>query len=146
MPVFYPDKLIKIFTIFVVGTISFWLYFFLKLPDFTFQPGVRFALFLIGFYSYFFVAGSLFSYYIAQAKKKFATSFEKNKKKYFRVSVFILGLSYIIIDTVLEKSVWIFLRDLVMVALILIAMPKISNWVDDKITKWGKRQNSSKLK
>lgn len=126
------DKLVNLFFLFVLGTISLIVYEFFIFPEFSWKSGLRFAILMIGVLTYEFVVITLISHYVAKAKKKVADYWVKNPKSIYILTTTILGLTYLILNTLIEKSMLIFFRDLVMVLLIIIAMPFVSDFFNKK--------------
>ena len=97
------EKLVNLFFLFVIGTISFLIYFFYQIPDFKWKQGLRLAIFLLGLFSYESVVITLITYYVAKAKRKIADLIESKPKLVYFLIVVVLGLSYLLIDTIKEK-------------------------------------------
>ena len=135
------DKLVNLFFLFVVGTISLTVYQFFIFPEFSWKSGLRLAIFMIGVFTYEFVVLTLISYYTAKAKKKVADYLEKNPKFSYILIASVLGLTYLVLNTFIEKSMLIFFRDLVMVLLIIIAMPFVSDFFNKK----NKNETTNKI-
>lgn len=126
------EKLIKLFFVFVIGTISLWFSQITTIASLFFGEGLRLALLLLGVFSYEVVIVALISYYLAKAKNKVAVAFVKDPQLYYKIIVSILGITYIVIDTLIEKSVLVFLRDSIMVSLIFTGMPFVKKHFEKK--------------
>ena len=129
------EKLVNLFSLFVIGTICFLSLQFVIFPEFRWKAGIRFAIFLVGVFSYEAVILALASYYLSRAKKKFADSFQKNKKAYQRAFVAILILTYAISDGVTANSFLIFIRDAALATLTALAIPFVNKWLSKNGTK-----------
>lgn len=126
------DKLINLFFLFVVGTISFMVHQLVQLPDFGWKEGFRFAILLLGVFSYESVLISLVSHYLSNARKKVAKLFDKYPNTLYYIIIVVLSLTYIIIDTLIEKSLLKFLRAIFMVSLIIVALPNMNKFFKRK--------------
>jgi len=126
------DKLVNLFSAFVLGTTAFIVLAFVNLPAHPLGAGVRLALLLTGIFSYEVVLVSLSSYYVSKAKKKVADVFEKNPQLRYWLTISLLAGTYLVLNTIIEKSWLIFFRDLVMVGLILVGLPKVNKWLEKK--------------
>jgi hypothetical protein len=133
------ERLVNLFFTFVIGTISLLMHQFIQFPAFSLREGLRMGLLIIGVFSYEAVIVALISYYAAKAKSKVAEFFENNPKRFYMLIVTILGATYVLLNTLIEKSVLIFFRDLVMVSLMVVALPMINNYFE-------KRKNGKKNK
>lgn len=140
------NKLVNLFFLFVVGTISLWIYYTTASLQYK-NIDLRFPIFLIAIFCYEFVLASLLFYYIALAKERSAEFLKKHKKIQFIIIVSMLGLTYVVINTFVERSMLIFLRDLVLVAFMIIATPKVGDFITKKLEKWtNKKLSINKLK
>ncbi|MFH1505987.1 MAG: hypothetical protein ABIE94_03265 [archaeon] len=138
------EKLIDLFFLFIVGTICFFIYNFSSVPVIGWSQVLRLAIYFFGIFSYEFVILSLIIYYISRAKEKFVEFYQKNKKKFVIYFIITLGLTYILLDLIIAKSWLIFFRDLVMIILIIIAIPPISNLVNKVYNKWQQKNETNK--
>ena len=123
------EKLVNLFSLFVAGTICLLVYQFVIFPEFGWKSGIRYAILLAGLFSYEAVILALASYYLSHVKKKFAESFQKNKKRYQRAFVAILILTYAISDGVTANSFLIFIRDAALATLTALAIPFVNKWL-----------------
>ena len=137
------EKLIKLFFVFVLGTISLWLSQLTIIPPFILGEGLRHALLLTGVFSYEVVIVALISYYLAKAKNKVAEAFEKDPQLYYKMIVSVLGITYLIIDTMIEKSVLVLIRDIIMVSLIFAGMPFVKKYFEKKKYDAPKKQTQT---
>ena len=126
------EKLVNLFFLFVIGTISFLIYFFYQIPDFKWKQGLRLAIFLLGLFSYESVVITLITYYVAKAKRKIADLIESKPKLVYFLIVVVLGLSYLLIDTIKEKSWLVFFRDIFMLGLIVVGLPFVNKYFEKK--------------
>src|SRR3989344_7931479 len=126
------EKLVNLFFLFVIGTISFLIYFFYQIPDFKWKQGLRLAIFLLGLFSYESVVITLITYYVAKAKRKIADLIESKPKLVYFLIVIVLGLSYLLIDTIKEKSWLVFFRDIFMLGLIVVGLPFVNKYFEKK--------------
>lgn len=127
------SQLINMFSIFVVGTIAFPFFYLLSsVPDFKFKQGLQLAIFLLGLFSYEFVIIKLSLYYLTKATKKFAELIERKPKLIYLAIVFVLGISYIVVDYIKEHSWLILLRDVIMMCLIAVSLPVVTGYFEKK--------------
>lgn len=123
-PIIDLEKLINVFSLFVIGTISFILkYFVLVSYSFPYKESLSFALFITGILTYEFIILTIIPYYTAKSIKHY----NEHKKLYFWCLVFVLALTYSITDAVKDKSFLIFIRDIALILLTVIIGPKIAN-------------------
>ncbi len=126
------EKLVNLFFLFIIGNISFLIYFFYQIPDFKWKQGLRLAIFLLGLFSYESVVITLITYYVAKAKRKIAELIESKPKIVYFLIIVVLGLSYLIIDTIKEKSWLVFFRDIFMLGLIVVGLPFVNKYFEKK--------------
>jgi len=126
------DRLVNLFFAFVLGTISFVILAFVSLPAYHWKEEVRLALLLVGVFSYEAVIVALISYYISKATSKVAEIFEKNPQLIYWLTIALLAGTYLMLDTIKEKSWLIFFRDLIMVGLIVVGLPKVNKFFEKK--------------
>jgi len=143
------EKIMNLFTLFFLGTLSFILYKFSSIPEFRWKGGFLFGLFLFSVLTYEFVLISIITYYSIKGSKKLIISFNKNKKKYILSIEIFLGLTFVMLDTIYSNSVLVFFRDSILAMLMICAMPPSSEYIKklwkEKI-KNNKKTKKNKLK
>jgi hypothetical protein len=136
------EKLINLFSLFVFGSISLVIYYLIPIPNFPYRDAIRFGLILVTILTYEFVFISVLAYYYTKGKTDLINDFNKDKDKYFVRIMVILGLTYLIINTYKTRDLLIFIRDLVMVVLVLVAIPQING----RFKKWWNKIGNKKVK
>ena len=110
------------FFLFILGNISFLIYFFVEIPEFNLKSGLRLAILSIGIFTYEIIFLTLSYYYFAKniplVKNKINKYLKKYPKLFYILITIVLGLTYLILNTMIEKSLLIFLRDFVIILLI----------------------------
>ncbi len=130
--VFTYKRLVDVFFIFVLGTVAFMILIFYKMPDIPIKQGLTSGLLMLGILSYEFVVMSLLSYYVIQAKQWIINNFEEYRKKYLYPIVIVLGLSYALLEGVINKSFLAFLRALILITITIIGLPFIADKLKKK--------------
>ena len=126
------EKLVNLFFAFVIGTICIFIHQFVPIPIFSWSEGLRLGLLLTGLFTYEIVLIKLIAYYVSKTKKRFGNYFHENRKLCHSLMIYLFGITYIILNTIIEKSILVFFRDIAMVGLIIVVMPFVSNYFDKK--------------
>lgn len=91
------DKLVNLFSLFAIGTISFVLFLYLpKNITTSWWSGLLSGLNLLTFVTYEVVFLSICAHYITRGKNKLIEHFNQNKPKYYYGLVAVLGISIVI--------------------------------------------------
>ncbi len=135
------DKLIKLFTLFVFGTISLFVYYRYNMPYFSWKESLRSGMLIGGITCWVFVAWSLLVYYVTRGKEKLISDFKRKRDKYF-ISI-VIGIAAIyLLFVFIRESLMDFLQNFLIVLLALISI----NQVNKKITKWWDKLGKKRQK
>ena len=137
------EGLIKLFSLFVLGSILLFLYYHFNFPFFSWRENLRGGLFIGGLVSCLFVAWTLLVYYSTKGKEKLIKDFNKKRDKYFIAVVIGIAIIYLIF-VLIRNGLMDFFQNLLIVSLALISI----NQINKKLTKWwnklGKNKQTSK--
>lgn len=141
--IFTKDKIVNLFSIFVLGTILFllWLLMFLK-GIFEWKSIIMMVLFSIGSFFYLIILYSIIVYYFSRWGFWLFNRIDKNRDTFvFGLEILIAILS-IIGTALLFKSFWVAVISIPSTILIIAAMPPASDW----IKRWYNLRGKKKVK
>jgi hypothetical protein len=125
------DKLVKLFSLFVLGSVSLFVYYRADIPNFSWKGELMNGIFIMGILCGLFVILTLATYYFTNGKEKLIKDFNKRRSGYFIGTVIIIAVIYLLF-VLIKEGVMSFLQNLLIVFLGLIAI----NPINKKITKW----------
>ena len=92
-----------------MGNICFLISIYFQFPK-NWGQSLELALFIVGIFSYEFVILTLITHYIAKINDRISREWSKNPSKVYFSITFLLGITYLGIDTIIERSLLIFLE------------------------------------
>lgn len=138
------EKLVSLFSLFFLGTISIILGLFLYNFNFAHKQIIITSLGITFILSYQFVAISLLVYYFSKAGLRIANDFLKDREKYFRLLVFIIGATYLLIIWLVYKDIKTLLQNLIVILIAIISVPQINKWLMKKWNNIGNKKEKVK--
>ena len=135
------DKLVKLFSLFVFGSIFLFIYYRVNLPFFSWRESLRGGLLIAGLVCCLFVGWTLLVYYSTKGKEKLIRDFNKKRNKYFIGIVIGIAAIYLVF-VFIRNGLMDFLQNLLIVSLALISI----NQVNKQLTKWWNKIGKKKQK
>ena len=132
------ERLVGLFFIFVIGTTAFIGSVFIEALNHPWKSGLQSGSLLIWIVSYETVIISLILHYAAKTKEKVAKIFAKNPRLIYKIIIFVVATTYLALNWIIERSLLVLIRDIVLVALMVFAMPFVYKYFEKKNE--GKKQ------